>query len=82
MFVYTRDSIWNPNLSSQETDRPLRDRPAACVIAQQYSSTTFSHYPGIPTRKKFGERLKLLLDSLSLIIMEADGVGECLYAST
>ena len=58
--VYTRESIWNPNLSSQETDRLLSDRPADFVIAQAYSSTTFSHCPGIPTRKKIRWTLKIL----------------------
>jgi len=37
----TRQSSLNPNPSTLEPDRPQLDRPAACVIAQQYSSTAF-----------------------------------------
>ena len=39
--VCTRESVWNPHSSTMEPDRPQHDRPAACVIAQQYSSSTF-----------------------------------------
>jgi hypothetical protein len=31
----------SPNPSTLERNRPQLDRPAACVIAQQYSSTAF-----------------------------------------
>jgi hypothetical protein len=36
-----KHSTWNPKSSTLEPDRPQRARPAACVIAQQYSSGTF-----------------------------------------
>jgi hypothetical protein len=36
-FVDTRKSIWNLNSKTLNLDRPQHDRPAACVIAQQYS---------------------------------------------
>jgi hypothetical protein len=39
------ESCWNPNSNTLETDRPQQERPAACVIAQQYSSPTFVSFP-------------------------------------
>ena len=37
IYVYTRKSSWwNPKSNTLEPDRPQHDRPAACVIAQQY----------------------------------------------
>ena len=41
-YVYTRQFSCNPNPSTLEPDRPQHDCPAACVIAQQYSSSTYS----------------------------------------
>ena len=38
---YTRQLSWNTNSKTVEPDRSQRDRPAACVIAQQYSSAKF-----------------------------------------
>ena len=35
--VYRQRYSWNPNSNTLEPDRPQPDRPAACVIAQQYS---------------------------------------------
>jgi hypothetical protein len=40
IYVYTTESSWNPNSETPEFDWPQRDRPAVCVITQQYS---FSH---------------------------------------
>jgi hypothetical protein len=37
---------------------PQHDRPAACVIAQQYSSATFVSLRSHPRREKFGSFLK------------------------
>ena len=34
-------SILNPNCNTPEPDRQEHNRPAACVLAQQYSSATF-----------------------------------------
>jgi hypothetical protein len=39
--MYTRESSWNPHSRTREHDHPQHDHPAACVIAQQYSSTAF-----------------------------------------
>jgi hypothetical protein len=39
--VHTRQSSWKPNSSILEPDRPQHGRPAANIIAQQYSSATF-----------------------------------------
>ena len=40
MYTHTRQSSLNPKSKTLEPDRPQHDRPAACVIAQQYSSVT------------------------------------------
>lgn len=37
----TKESVWSPNSSTPESDRQLHDRPAARVIAQQYSPAIF-----------------------------------------
>jgi hypothetical protein len=42
MYVYKMEFSGNSNPNTLETDRPQRGRPAACVIAQQYSSAI--HY--------------------------------------
>ena len=39
--MYTRESSWNSDFNTVETDRPQHDRSAVSVIAQQYSSATF-----------------------------------------
>jgi hypothetical protein len=39
-YVYTTQNNLNPNSNPMEHDRPKYDNPAACVIAQQYSSST------------------------------------------
>jgi len=49
----------NPNSNTLECDRRWHNSPAACVIAQKYSSATFVllgfHY----RKEKFGVRLKM-----------------------
>ena len=39
--VHKTQSSWNPHSSTPESNRPRHDGPAACFIAQQYSSATF-----------------------------------------
>jgi len=43
-----------------EPDRPLRDRPVTCVIAQQYSSAIFVSLRFHCRREKFGDFKKNL----------------------
>ena len=45
MYVFTRYSSWNPDSSTLKPNRLQHDRPTACVIAQQSSSTTFASFP-------------------------------------
>jgi hypothetical protein len=42
MAKYTGQLSWNTNSKTVGPDWPQWDRPAACVIAQQYSSANFS----------------------------------------
>jgi hypothetical protein len=39
--IYTKRMQLNPNSNIIEPDGPPNNRPASCVIAQQYSSSTF-----------------------------------------
>jgi hypothetical protein len=39
--VYVRESSLYENINPQEHDWPQHDHFAACLIAQEYSSTTF-----------------------------------------
>jgi len=66
-----------PKLQNMEPDRPQLDRPADCVIAQQYSSATFSHCALIPARKKLARVSKVLL-----FLARARNSGKRLSASS
>jgi hypothetical protein len=39
-YAYTKQSDWHPNTNTPESDRPQHERPAAYVIAHQYSSAS------------------------------------------
>jgi hypothetical protein len=41
-----------------ESDQPRHDCPAACVVAQQYSSATFISLRCHSRKKKFGGRVE------------------------
>ena len=51
-----------------ELDRPQHDRPAACVIAQQYSSATFYSLRFHSHKENFGIRCKNVINSIYLLI--------------
>jgi hypothetical protein len=55
IYVYTRESGWNPNPSTKEHDRRQHDSTATSVIAQQYSSKPLSQLPFHSCTEKFGE---------------------------
>jgi len=44
-----------------ETDRPLHDRPIACVIAQEYSSAIFVSLRFNSRKEKSGDLKKIFL---------------------
>jgi hypothetical protein len=46
-----------------EDDRPQHYRPSACVIAQQYSSTTFIALSFHSSKEKLGSRVKNIIIS-------------------
>ena len=54
VYIYTRDSIRNPNSDTLGPDRGQRDILAVCVIAQHYSSATFASLRFPSRMAKFG----------------------------
>ena len=52
--LYIRESVWNPNYNTLEPARQQHYHPAACVIAQQYSSATFIPLRFHFLKEKFG----------------------------
>ena len=59
--AYITKSSWNPNTNTLEPDWPQHDRPAGCVIAQQYSSSTCVSRSFHSRKEKFGARLTNLV---------------------
>jgi hypothetical protein len=53
IYVYTGQFTGNPNSNTRERVQPQHDCTAACVIAQQYSSTTFISQYFHSGKKKF-----------------------------
>jgi hypothetical protein len=51
-YDYARQFSCNPNSSTLEPDRPQHDCPAACVVAQQYSSSAYSLIELLLSQKK------------------------------
>jgi hypothetical protein len=64
MYVATREASRNTNSNTMEPDRPQHDRPAASVVAQQYSSFSFISLRFHCCKQKFGTIKKLLLYQL------------------
>jgi len=62
MYTYIAESSLNPNPTTLAPDRPQNDRPAACVIAQQYSSAKFVSLRLHSHMEKFGARFKNVTD--------------------
>jgi hypothetical protein len=58
MYVHTRQSSWNTNSNTTESVRSQYERPAAYVIAQQYSSAKLVSMHFNSRTEKFGARLK------------------------
>ena len=56
--MYTRESSWNSDFNTMESDRPQNDRSAASVIAQQYSSATFVSWHFHHCKEKLSVRSK------------------------
>jgi hypothetical protein len=63
IYAFANESSWNANSDMMVLDRPQYDCFAACVVAQQYSSTTFVslclHY----RKEKFGPHFKNVIVS-------------------
>ena len=51
----------NPNFNTPESKWPPHDRPAACVITQQYSSTTYISLCLLHHTEKFSRHFKKLV---------------------
>jgi hypothetical protein len=58
-----KESSLNANSNTVEPDRPQHDRPAACVIAQQYSSATVFSFRFDSRKEKFGSHFKKFVSS-------------------
>jgi len=56
--VYARRPSRKQNCNTLELNRPQRDRPTTCVIAQQYSSATFVSLRFHSCKDKFDTRFK------------------------
>jgi hypothetical protein len=56
VYAYTGEPSLNANSHTLKPDRLQHDRPAACVIAQQYSSVTFISLFFHSHKEKYGER--------------------------
>ena len=58
MCVLRRESSLHPKSSTLVPDQPQPDRPAACVIAQQYSPAIFVSWRVHFRKEKFGAHIK------------------------
>jgi hypothetical protein len=65
MRLYKMESGRNQNSDTPKPDRPQYYRPAACVIAQQYSSSTFVPFGFNFLKKKFGTHFKYVYFNFS-----------------
>jgi hypothetical protein len=58
------------NSSTLEDDQPQHYRPAAFVIAQQYSSATFIAFGFHSSKEKLGAHVKNIIISKFLLLLE------------
>jgi hypothetical protein len=73
IYVYTKQTVWNPNSNTLEHERPQHDLPAAYAIAQQYSSSIFVLLPFHCRKEKIrcvfkNAIISILLDLLILLV--------------
>jgi hypothetical protein len=73
--MYTRKASWNPRYSTLEPDQPRHDRPAVCVIAEQYFSATFALFSFHSLKEKFGACLKNVALSMLPQILTVSGIS-------
>ena len=73
-YVNKIESSINPNSNTLEPDRPRYDQPAACVIAQQYSSASFFSLRFQTRKESFGERFKSFISSYMFFTLLKLGV--------
>jgi hypothetical protein len=70
MYVCKRQSSWYTDYNTLEPNRPQHDRPAACVIAQHYSSATFVSLKILTSKEKLGERLKNVIGLKKILFLK------------
>jgi len=58
IYAFAKESSWNANSDMMVLDRPQHYCFAACVVAQQYSSTTFVSLCFHYWKEKFGAHFK------------------------
>jgi hypothetical protein len=68
VYVYKMQSSWNPNFNTLKPDRPQHALPAACVIAQQYSSATHISFCFHYRNQQFGRRFKNVIASIFYLL--------------
>ena len=69
-----RGCSWNPHFNTMESDRQQHDLPAACVITQQYSSTTFVSLHFHSPKEKFGALLDMSVQTLKFFSTAWDSI--------
>jgi hypothetical protein len=72
-----KDYSFSPSSNALEPHRPQHDCPTACVIAQQYSATTFVLLHIHFSQEKSGALLKKMLFFLLLIFRPSWEVSAC-----
>lgn len=75
--LHTRGSSWNPNSNTPESDRSQQDRPTACVIAQQYSSTSFESLRSHSLKEKVRRAFQKMLSFTIFLISFKLHVSSC-----
>jgi len=76
--MYILESSCSPGCNKLEHDRPRHDRPAARVIAQQYSAPTFTSQCGHSCKEKFFAHFENVVSTFYFFLNRLiHGVSEC-----
>jgi hypothetical protein len=67
--LYATETSRNPKYNTPESNRTQQDRPSACVIVQQYSSTTIASLFFCSRKENSVLIVKMSCESFSIINM-------------